>query len=48
MLGLGIAMVVIGIVFLFIFPWAGIPLGIFGLILLIVYFVGSARRPAER
>jgi hypothetical protein len=48
MLGLAIAMIVIGVVFLFVIPWVGIPVGILGLILVLVHFVGAARRPAER
>jgi len=48
MIGVAIALLVIGVVFLFVIPWVGIPVGILGLILLIVYFVGAGRRPAER
>ena len=48
MLGVGIALLVIGVVFLFVIPWVGIPTGILGLILLIVYAVGAVRRPVER
>lgn len=44
MLPLAIALVVVGVVFLFIIPWVGIPLGILGLILVGVYFVGAGRR----
>jgi hypothetical protein len=39
---------VIGIVFLFVIPWVGIVAGAVGLLLLLVYVVGAARRPAKR
>ena len=47
MLALAIAMLLVGVVFLFIIPWVGIPVGIVGLILLAVYFVGAGRRVTE-
>ena len=48
MLGAALAMVVIGIIFLFVFPWVGIVAGVVGLLLLGIYVVGAARRPAQR
>jgi hypothetical protein len=48
MLGLALALIVIGVVFLFLIPWVGIPVGILGLILVLVHIVGAVRRPAER
>jgi hypothetical protein len=47
-LALAIAMLLVGVVFLFIIPWVGIPVGIVGLILLGVYFVGAGRRVTEQ
>jgi hypothetical protein len=47
-LGAALAMVVIGIIFLFVIPWAGIVVGAVGLILLAVSLAGAARRPASR
>jgi Flp pilus assembly protein TadB len=47
MIGVGIALVVVGIIFLFVMPWVGIPLGIVGLILAILYFAGFGRRAAQ-
>ena len=47
MLGVAIALVVLGVVLLFIIPWVGIPAGILGLLLLIAYVAGIGRR-AER
>jgi Flp pilus assembly protein TadB len=47
MLALAIVLLVVGVVLLFIIPWVGIPVGIVGLILLAVYFVGAGRRATE-
>jgi hypothetical protein len=46
-IGLGIAFIVIGIVFLFLVPWVGIPVGIVGLVLAILWIAGFGRRAAE-
>jgi Flp pilus assembly protein TadB len=47
MIGVGIALIVVGIIFLFIIPWVGIPVGIVGLVLAILYFAGFGRRAAR-
>jgi hypothetical protein len=47
MIGLGIALMVIGIVFGFVIPWVGILLGLVGLALFI-FFVGGYDRRAAR
>ena len=47
MLGAALAAIVIGLIFLFVFPWAGFVGGAIGLILLLVYVVGAVRRPAS-
>jgi hypothetical protein len=47
MIGVALALVIVGIVLLFIIPWVGIPLGIIGLILAILYIAGVGRRAAE-
>ncbi|MDE3025129.1 MAG: hypothetical protein KGI93_06110 [Acidobacteriota bacterium] len=47
MIGVGIAFVLLGIVFLFIVPWVGIPVGIVGLVLAILWFAGFGRRAAR-
>jgi hypothetical protein len=44
MIGIGFAFIVVGIVFLFIIPWVGIPVGIVGLILPVLYLAGVGRR----
>jgi hypothetical protein len=53
-IGVGIAFILIGVVFLFIVPWVGIPVGLVGLVLAILWVAGFGRRaigrdvPAER
>ena len=54
MIGVGIALLIVGIVFLFIVPWVGIPVGIVGLVLAVLWMAGFGRRamrgeqPVER
>jgi hypothetical protein len=48
MIGVAIAFIVIGILFLFIVPWVGIPVGIVGLLLAIGWVAGFGRRAAAR
>ena len=48
MIGVGLAFVIIGLVFLFIIPWVGIPVGIVGLALAVLWVAGFGRRAAER
>jgi hypothetical protein len=47
MIGVGIALVIVGIIFLFLVPWVGIPVGIVGLLLAIFWFAGFGRRAAR-
>jgi Flp pilus assembly protein TadB len=47
MIGLGIALIVVGLIFLFIIPWVGIPVGIVGIVLAVLYFAGFGRRAAR-
>jgi hypothetical protein len=47
MIGLAIALIVLGVIFLFVIPFAGIPIGIVGLLLLVAYLVGFGRRAAD-
>ena len=44
MIGLAIALVVVGVLFLFLIPWVGIPVGIVGVILLVVWLLGFGKR----
>ena len=50
MIGVGAALLVIGILLLFMLPWVGIVLGLIGLVLSILYFAGFGRRarPGEQ
>lgn len=46
MIGLAVALVVIGVIFLFVIPWVGIPVGIVGLVLLVLWLLGMGKRTA--
>jgi hypothetical protein len=48
MIGLALALIVIGVVFLFIVPWVGIVVGIVGVVLALLFLLGFARRAATR
>jgi hypothetical protein len=47
MIGVGIVLLVLGIVFLFLVPWVGIPVGIVGLVLAVLWFAGFGRSAAR-
>lgn len=47
MIGAALALIVIGVIFLFLIPWVGIPAGLVGLALLIAYLAGFGRRAAS-
>jgi hypothetical protein len=47
MIGLAIALVVIGIIFGFVIPWVGIVIGIVGVLLFIAFAAGFGRRAAD-
>lgn len=47
MIGVAIALVVIGIIFGFVIPWVGIAVGIVGVLLLIAFVAGFGRRAAD-
>jgi hypothetical protein len=46
-LGLGIALLIIGLLGLLFFPWGGIVLAVVGLILIIAFLLGFGRRAAR-
>ena len=48
MIGLAIAVMVIGIVFGFVIPWVGIIVGLVGLLLFIAFVAGFGRRAADQ
>ncbi len=47
MIGVAIALIVIGIVFGFVIPWVGIVVGVVGLLLFIAFVAGFGRRGAD-
>ena len=47
MIGVAIALIVIGIVFGFVIPWVGIVVGLVGLLLFIALVAGFGRRAAD-
>ncbi|HEX6952388.1 MAG TPA: hypothetical protein VF124_06320 [Gaiellaceae bacterium] len=48
MIGVGIAFIVVGILFLFLVPWVGIAAGLVGLVLAVLWVAGVGRRVATR
>jgi hypothetical protein len=46
-IGVSIALMVIGIVFGFVIPWVGIVVGLVGLLLFIAFVAGFGRRAAD-
>ncbi|HEV8097767.1 MAG TPA: hypothetical protein VE055_04395 [Gaiellaceae bacterium] len=47
MIGVAIALIVIGLIFGFVIPWVGIVVGIVGVLLLIAFVAGFGRRAAS-
>ncbi|MDX6415068.1 MAG: hypothetical protein QOG06_973 [Gaiellaceae bacterium] len=47
MIGLAIALIVIGLVFGFVIPWVGIVIGVVGILLFIAFVAGFGRRAAD-
>jgi hypothetical protein len=47
MIGVALALVVLGIVGLLVFPWGGVALVIVGLVLLVLFLLGIGRRAAR-
>jgi len=47
MIGVGAALLVVGIVLLFMLPWAGIVLGAVGLVLAVLWLAGVGRSAAR-
>jgi hypothetical protein len=46
-LGLGIALLVIGLLGLLFFPWGGVVVAVVGLVLIIAFLLGFGRRAAR-
>jgi hypothetical protein len=47
MIGVALALIVAGVVLLFIIPWVGIAAGFVGLVLALLYVAGIGRRAVE-
>jgi Flp pilus assembly protein TadB len=47
MLPAALALILIGVILLFLIPWVGIPAGIVGVLLLIAFLAGFGRRAAR-
>jgi hypothetical protein len=47
MLGVALALIVIGVIGLVVFPWGGIAVGAVGLILLVAFLLGFGRRAQQ-
>lgn len=47
MIGLALAIIIVGIVFGFVIPWVGIVVGLVGLMLFVALLAGFGRRAAE-
>ena len=47
MIAAALALVALGLVFLFVMPWVGVPVGIVGLILFVLYLAGLQEVPRE-
>ena len=48
MIGVAIAFIVVGVIFMFLIEWVGIVAGIVGLVLAILWVAGFGRGAAER
>jgi NADH:ubiquinone oxidoreductase subunit 3 (subunit A) len=47
-IGVAIAFVLLGVLFLFLIPWVGIPVGILGLVLVVLWMAGFGRRAVQQ
>jgi hypothetical protein len=47
MIGVALAIIIVGIVFGLVIPWVGIVVGLVGLVLFIAFVAGFGRRTAE-
>jgi hypothetical protein len=47
MIGVGVALVILGVIMLFLVPWVGWIVGFVGLFLAILWFAGFGRRAAR-
>jgi membrane protein implicated in regulation of membrane protease activity len=47
MIGVGLALLLIGVVTLFFMPWVGIPAAIVGIVLVVLFLLGFGKRAAR-
>jgi hypothetical protein len=47
MIGVALAVVIVGLVLLFVLPWVGVPVAVIGALLLLWYLVAFTRRAGE-
>lgn len=47
MIGLGIAFIIVGLIFFFTLFWVGVPVALIGIVLVVLYFAGFGRRAAR-
>ena len=47
MIGAALALIVLGVIFIFLVPWVGIAAGAVGLVLLVLFLAGFGKRAAE-
>ena len=48
MIGLALALVLVGIVFVFVIPWVGIAVGLIGIVLAVLWLLGFGRSALQR
>jgi hypothetical protein len=44
MIGAAVGLVILGVILLFLFPWAGVVVGAVGVVLIVLFLVGFGRR----
>ena len=47
MIGLALAIIIVGIIFAFVIPWVGIIVGLVGIVLFIAFLFGFGRRASR-
>ena len=48
MIGLALAIIIVGIIFGFVIPWVGIVIGLVGIALFVAFLFGFGRRTSQR
>jgi uncharacterized membrane protein YccC len=48
MIGLALAIIIVGIIFGFVIPWVGIVVGLVGIALFVAFLFGFGRRTSQR